>query len=114
MSNFHFTFRQAICNTSDDPKLFLKYFNHLDSIEAHEAPDYDWLVELFAHQLTDDELENHELGLVDADNDPDKAKLEAQLSGKIIDGKFEIKNHLRNEFAVFVHTGLNFVIIFED
>lgn len=97
---------QGICNTSDNPTLFLKYFKYLDSVEDHEAPDYEWLTELFASQLTDEELAIHDLGVFDLDSAPDKIQLEAQLMGKIIDGRFEIKNYLRSEFAVFVLNGL--------
>lgn len=98
-------FFQAICNTTDNPKLFLKYFNYLDSIKvAYEKPDYDWLTDLFASQLTDEQLKNPNLGIFDA---PRITELEAQFMGKIIDGRFEIKNYLRSEFAGFIHSGMN-------
>lgn len=98
---------QAICNTTDNPELFLSYFNFVNSIDSHEAPDYDQLINLFSSQLTDEELKSGNLDLFDLDNDPDKIELEAQLMGKVIDGRFEIKTFLRYEFAVFVHNGLD-------
>lgn len=83
----------------------------MDSIESHEeAPDYDHLIELFASQLTTEELENPDLGIFNSDNEPDQIELEAQLLGKVIDGRYEIRNYLRNEFAVFVHNGLNYIM----
>lgn len=110
--NFCFFLLQEICNTSDNPELFLEYFNYLDSIESHETPDYDRLIDLFARQLTTEEMENLDLGIFDSDNEPDKIELEAQLLGKVIDGRFEIRNYLRSEFAVFVHNGRNFILNF--
>lgn len=88
--------------------------NYLNGVDADEAPDYDWLIELFQRQLTNDELENHDLGILDSDKEPDKAELEAQLFGNVINGTFEIRNFLRDEFAAFVHDGLNFSIIFAN
>lgn len=85
----------------------MTYFNYLNSIEDNEAPDYDQLMELFTSQLTTEELENHDLSMFESDDEPDKTELEALLLGKVIDRRYEIRNYLRNEFAVFVHNGLN-------
>lgn len=106
MSNF---IEQAICNTSDKPELFLKYFNNIETIDSHEEPNYDQLIELFSTQLTDEELKDQSLGVLDLDNEPNKVELEAQLMGKVMNGRFEIRNYRRKEFAVFVHNGLNYL-----
>lgn len=100
-------FEQAICNTSDKPELFLKYFNYIESTDSNKEPDYDQLIELFKSQLTHEEFNDPNLGILDVDHAPDKVELEAQLMGKVINGRFEIKNFRRNEFAVFVHNGLD-------
>lgn len=97
--------RQAICDTSDNPALFLEYFDYLNRIESHEAPDYDRLIELFASQLTNKELEDQNLGILDSDMEPDKVDLEATLKDQIINARFRIGDFLRSEFAVFVHNG---------
>lgn len=89
----------------------MDYFNYIESIDSNEAPDYEHLIALFSRQLTDAEVNNHNLGMYDLDDEPDKIELEAQLMGKVIDGRFEIKNYLRNEFAVFVHSGLDFFFV---
>lgn len=83
-------------------------------MDADEAPDYDVLMQLFRQQLTDEELENRDLGIFDADKEPNKAQLEAQLLGKVINGTFEIRNFVRDEFAAFIHDGLCFITIFTN
>lgn len=83
----------------------MTYFNYLDGVECDEAPDYDWLIELFERQLSDEELGNHNLGIFDSDHEPDQAQLEVQLFGKVINGTFEIRHFLRYEFAAFVQNG---------
>lgn len=85
----------------------MEYFNYLNSVESHEAPDYDRLIELYENQLTDEELKNPDLGVLDSDNEPNKIDLESELKGKVIDGRFKINEYSRSEFAVFVHNGLD-------
>lgn len=100
-----FFFEQAICNTSDKPELFKKYFNYIESVDSNEEPNYDQLIQLFLSQLTEEELNDQNLGILDVDHNQDKIELETQLMGKVINGRFEIKNYRRKEFAVFVHNG---------
>ncbi|XP_031622920.1 uncharacterized protein LOC116340515 [Contarinia nasturtii] len=54
---------EAIVADSDDPKIFLQYFLELDSINGHEEPDYNKFFQLFAKELTADELEDPDLGI---------------------------------------------------
>lgn len=65
-------FFKGICNGSDHPKLFIDYFNYLDSLSAQDRPDYDKLVDIFAEELTNQDRENEELGIFDEDEDLDK------------------------------------------
>lgn len=85
----------------------MTYFNYIDGIESDEAPDYDWLIELFERQLSDEELESQDLCIYDVDHEPDQAQLEAQLFGKVVDGRFQIESFLRYEYGTFAHNGLN-------
>lgn len=83
----------------------MKYFNYIESVDSNEEPNYDQLIQLFLSQLTEEELNDQNLGILDVDHNQDKIELETQLMGKVINGRFEIKNYRRKEFAVFVHNG---------
>ncbi|XP_055304298.1 casein kinase I-like isoform X2 [Sitodiplosis mosellana] len=57
-----------ICDKSDNPHFFKEYFNYLDSFKSQERPDYDFLVQLFENELTEEELADDDLGIISTDN----------------------------------------------
>lgn len=62
-------FFKEICDTSDNPQLFMKYFNYLDGLKDHETPDYDHLVQLFASDLRNYDLTYEDFDIRPKDND---------------------------------------------
>lgn len=52
----------------------MEYFNYFDSVESHERPDYDYLVELFKNQLTPEELADDDLGIFARDDVDDNTE----------------------------------------
>lgn len=48
--------------------MFAAYFEYFDSIKSQDRPDYDYLVDLFASQLTYDELADEDLGILYLNN----------------------------------------------
>lgn len=98
-------FFQEICETSDDPDLFMKYFNQLDSIESHKEPDYDGLVELFASRLTKEELESDDLYIYDPETEYIGDDFADSLKGYVIDDRFEIGYFLDGYYSRFLFSG---------
>lgn len=52
----------------------MKYFNYFDSVESHERPDYDYLVDLFKNELTPEELADDDLGIFARDDVDDETE----------------------------------------
>lgn len=61
-------------------------------MEPQEKPDYDYLVEFFAKELTADELGNEDLGIFNEED-------------MIIDGRYNITEQLHLEEDEFVRYG---------
>lgn len=98
-------FFKEICDTSDDPDLFMKYFHQLDSIESHNEPDYDALVELFASQLSKEELESDDLFINDPDTEYIDVDFADSLKGYVIDDRIEIGDFLAGVYSRFIFSG---------
>lgn len=119
-----------MCKDSDNPNFFINYFEYFDSIKSQDCPDYDYLMDLFASQLTDNELEHEKLGIVYApdeyeDNnetntprtsdyrtdtnlpavDEFQIKPSDDLSGAIINERFVVNETLAHGYTGFVRNG---------
>ncbi|XP_055304344.1 uncharacterized protein LOC129569513 isoform X2 [Sitodiplosis mosellana] len=122
----------AICNESDSPNFFVKYFDYFDTLKSHERPDYDFLVQLFENELTAEELANKNWNdceikhTNDTDNfekfDSDDNNKETSLTvvnelkwtipekyihGVVIDDRFIVGKHLGHGYTGFVRSGLD-------
>lgn len=103
----------------------MEYFNYFDSIQSHDEPDYDFLVELFKNELTDEELATGSLDIIFADNfDDDKPETslavvddfklfipEKYIYGVIIDDRYVVGEYLGDGYTGFVRSGNSFYFI---
>lgn len=85
----------------------MAYFGYFDGIKPDEEPDYDLLVELFASQLTDEERENSDLGLLDTGKQyyENEQKMVERFKGKVINDRFKIGGFLGGYYKKLLLSG---------
>lgn len=92
----------------------MEYFNYFDQIESHEEPDYDGLVDFFASQLTDEELEDNDLGVLDQKQPTheDELKMIKRLKGNVINDRFKIGGYFGGYYKKLLLHGKQINIYF--
>lgn len=103
-----------MCNDSENPQLFYKYFTYFDSIRAHEKPDYDWLTRLFANELTVKEKENLDIPRTEIDHtntsknsnfDQVERETSFKIPNELIGDRFKAGDSLGDGYTGFVLSG---------
>lgn len=92
---------KVIVQHADNPRLFMNYFEYLDSLVGNEEPDYDEIAGIFANELSERDRENRDLGIFDTIDEPAE-ELENEKEKEGVDESLHI---FLNSFKIFDSLG---------
>lgn len=87
----------------------MAYFNYFDGIKPNEVLNYDGLVQLFASQLTEEELKNNDLDILHSVDQFEKDFIN-KFIGQLIHNRFKVEKYMGGSYRELIFSGKDFFI----